>query len=360
MSASTSETEVLAPRSIAQVASGHAGPGDAAMMAEPVIIRYDSTFRKVLSASVFPGMMVVSMTAYFWLVDRGFWPPLVILGVSFVAMIVLTILEIVHPHSRYWVPHGHDVRADAIHMFTSELLPYHLYQLLFNGLLVATADKISAVLGFDPWPHDWPLLVQLALLLILMEFSQTCFHRATHTFPFLWRLHAIHHTSPKLYWLASIRFHPLENWLAAMMMVTPVVLLGANIEVMLAFSMFINIFGTTQHANVSMTPTPLLNYIFAMPELHRWHHSKDMRCNYGGYLSIWDVVFGTRYMPETREQQPDNIGIEGSKYPKNWAGHILAPFRDQRRFYEGKAQEEKATSPSSNHRAPNNSTDEQC
>ncbi len=328
VSASTSETDVLSQGSAAPVDVTTDG-------AEPVIIRYHSTFRKVLSFTIFPGMMVSTMSLYFWLVGRGYWPPFVIFGISFVAMIVLTILEIVHPYSRHWVPHRHDVRADAIHMFTSELLPYHLYQFLFNGLLVAASRKLHARLGFDPWPHSWPILLQLVLLLVMMEFSQTSFHWATHRFPILWRIHAVHHSSPKLYWLASIRFHPLENWLAAMAMVTPVVLMGANIEVMMAFSMFINIFGTTQHANICMTPTPLFNYIFAMPELHRWHHSKDVRCNYGGYLSIWDVIFRTRYMPSGREQQPDNIGIQGmtEKFPKKWLGHMLAPFRKQSEFY---------------------------
>ncbi len=341
MSASTSETEVLTRRP-----STDGSSVEAATTVEPEIIRYHSTSRKVLSFVIFPTMIVVPMTVYFWLVGRGYWPPLVIFSVSFVAMVVLTILEIVHPYSRYWVPHGHDVRADAIHMFTSELVPYHLYQFMFNGLLVATSKKIMGGLGFEIWPHHWPILAQLALLLVMMEFSQTSFHWATHRFPILWRIHAVHHSSPKLYWLASIRFHPTENWLAAVCMVTPVVLLGANIEAMMAFSMFINVFGTTQHANICMTPTPLFNYIFAMPELHRWHHSKDIRCNYGGYLSIWDVVFRTRHMPKSREQQPDNIGIEGmtEKFPKGWAGQMLAPFRDQRELYETPAQQREQNS----------------
>jgi ornithine lipid hydroxylase len=340
MSASTSERAVRAQSFLVRGISGKPSPEVA-----PEIIRYHSTFRKVLSYLIFPAMIVVPMTTYFWFVNRGYWPPTVILCVSAGAMFILTILEIVHPYSRYWVPHGHDVRADAIHMFTSELLPYHLYQFLFNSVLVALSSKIMGALGFEIWPHHWPILVQLALLLICMEFSQTSFHRATHHFPILWRMHAVHHSSPKLYWLASIRFHPTENWLAAMCMVTPVVLLGANIEVMMAFSMFINVFGTTQHANVCMTPTPILNYIFAMPELHRWHHAKDVRCNFGGYLSIWDVIFRTRYMPSTREQQPDNIGIEGmtQKFPENWAGHMLVPFVDQRKLYDTAAETRDAT-----------------
>jgi ornithine lipid hydroxylase len=336
MSASTSETEVLVGSTVP-----HGRVGETATDREPEIIRYHSTFRKVLSFVIFPTMIVVPMTVYFWFVNRGYWPPFVIFGVSFVAMVVLTVLEIVHPYSRYWVPHGHDVRADAIHMFTSELVPYHLYQFLFNGLLVTASKKLMGALGFEIWPHHWPILVQLALLLVCMEFSQTSFHWATHRFPILWRMHAVHHSSPKLYWLASIRFHPTENFLAAICMVTPVVLLGANIEVMMAFSMFINVFGTTQHANICMTPTPLFNYIFAMPELHRWHHSKDVRCNYGGYLSIWDVIFRTRHMPKSREQQPDNIGIDGMKetFPKKWIGHMLVPFRSQRELYETSAHE---------------------
>jgi hypothetical protein len=76
---------------------------DPARMVEPTIIRYRSLSRKFLSFIVFPGMLAGSMASYFWLVRRGIWPPTAIFAVSVVGVILLTVLEIVHPHTRYWI-----------------------------------------------------------------------------------------------------------------------------------------------------------------------------------------------------------------------------------------------------------------
>ena len=73
-----------------------------------------------------------------------------------------------------------------------------------------------------------------------------------------------------------------------------------------------------------------LNWIFSMAELHRWHHSKTVReanSNYGQNLIIWDVVFGTRYLPADREP-PKEIGLADlPAYPMGWLAQQLAPFR---------------------------------
>ena len=49
-----------------------------------------------------------------------------------------------------------------------------------------------------------------------------------------------------------------------------------------------------------------------MTELHRWHHSKLMHesnHNYGGNLIVWDILFGTRWLPNDRDP-PEAIGME--------------------------------------------------
>ncbi len=49
--------------------------------------------------------------------------------------------------------------------------------------------------------------------------------------------------------------------------------------------------------------------------------------NYGGNLIVWDVVFGTRWLPEGREP-PINTGIEGLPgFPASYQGLMSAPFR---------------------------------
>jgi sterol desaturase/sphingolipid hydroxylase (fatty acid hydroxylase superfamily) len=62
--------------------------------------------------------------------------------------------------------------------------------------------------------------------------------------------------------------------------------------------------GIFQHANVQLRLGPL-NWFFSMAELHRWHHSRtveEANHNYGQTISVWDWVFGTRYLPAVAQK----------------------------------------------------------
>ena len=64
-----------------------------------------------------------------------------------------------------------------------------------------------------------------------------------------------------------------------------------------------------------------------------WHHSRtvfEANHNYGQTISIWDWVFGTRYLPRDREPS-ENIGLADlPAFPMTWWAQILSPFRWQR------------------------------
>jgi len=222
------------------------------------------------------------------------------------------------------------------------------------GSTVAALIVGSIPLGFAVWPTHWPLVAQLALAFAATELVQYTWHRSCHANSVLWRVHAAHHSAPRLTWLSSARFHPLEVITEYILVYTPLVVLGAPPVIIVMFTVATVTCSLLQHSNVALEMGPL-NWVFAGAELHRRHHAADpasQRANYGTILIVWDVVFGTRYMPRRREQQPDNIGIDGltEQFPKNWTGHMLAPFRDQRQFYETTGQREMATARSSNHR----------
>ena len=67
-----------------------------------------------------------------------------------------------------------------------------------------------------------------------------------------------------------------------------------------------------------------------MAELHRWHHSPIAEAanhNYGGNLIVWDIVFGTRWLPEGREP-PVRTGIEELPgFPGSYPALMSVPFR---------------------------------
>jgi sterol desaturase/sphingolipid hydroxylase (fatty acid hydroxylase superfamily) len=108
--------------------------------------------------------------------------------------------------------------------------------------------------------------------------------------------------------------------------VIPFILLGTNIETISMYLVFNTLHGLFQHSNIGIR-LGVLNYIFSMSELHRWHHSKkidESDRNFGNNLIIWDIVFGTFFYPKDRKVT--KIGLNNPDYPKSYTGQLLAPF----------------------------------
>ena len=109
-------------------------------------------------------------------------------------------------------------------------------------------------------------------------------------------------------------------------------MLGAPASVLALVNVFSAVHGSVKHANIPARIGPL-NWVFSMAELHRWHHSPvvaEANHNYGGNLILWDVVFGTRYLPADRKP-PSNVGLADApgypRYPSSYVGQFLAPLR---------------------------------
>jgi sterol desaturase/sphingolipid hydroxylase (fatty acid hydroxylase superfamily) len=66
--------------------------------------------------------------------------------------------------------------------------------------------------------------------------------------------------------------------------------------------------------------------VIATPVFHRWHHSRETEAldkNFAGLLPIWDILFGTYYMP--RDRWPENFGIH-EPMPGGFLAQIWEPF----------------------------------
>ncbi len=243
------------------------------------------------------------------------------LSVALGALAVMA-LERGFPHRRTWRATASTYRTDILYLVLVQMsLPVVLALLASLGLRSLVEHAPAGL-----WPHAWPLGVQAVLMIIIADGLRYWLHVAAHRYPTLWRLHAVHHSPGNLYWLNVARFHPLEKSLQYLLDTLPFVLVGVHQEVIALYLVFYALNGFLQHCNIELR-LGWLNYVVSGPELHRWHHSRlpaESAVNFGNNLIIWDLLFGTRFLPEHRTVR--DVGLLNRNYPESIGGQLKAPF----------------------------------
>ncbi len=247
-------------------------------------------------------------------------------------LLAVVVAEQIWPYRAAWGRAQGDLGTDVLHALVSGVGTARLVRPLVALVGVVVAGWLSDALGATLWPTAWPYLAQLALALVVAELPQYWVHRWQHEHDALWRLHATHHSAPRLYFLNAARFHPLDLGLLYFVGYLPLVALGCPSEVIMLFALFDAVFGMLQHSNIDVR-LGWLNRVFSMAEVHRWHHSRTVReanTNYGSNLMIWDLVFGTFFLPLDREP-PEQIGIaDMPDFPTGYLAQLASPFRWRR------------------------------
>ncbi len=179
--------------------------------------------------------------------------------------------------------------------------------------------------GFGPVARQ-PLWAVALEMLVLGDLVGYWTHRAFHG-KRLWKFHAVHHSSTELDWLSSVRLHPVNDVLSRLAQVAVLMLAGFPLTALAVYIPFLTLNAIFLHANVSWDYGPL-RYVISSPRFHRWHHTSQAEGqdrNFAGLLPLWDLLFGTFYMPEGR--QPERFGIAGEPVPETLWGQLAYPFR---------------------------------
>lgn len=179
--------------------------------------------------------------------------------------------------------------------------------------------------GFGPLAV-MPLWAQAIFFLVVSDFLTYWIHRGFHR-PAMWKYHAVHHSSEDLDWISAARFHPVNIFLGTVLVDVGLLLAGISPNVMLWVGPFTTATSAFVHANLNWTLGPF-KYVIAGPVFHRWHHTAADRggsSNFAGTFPIWDLMFGTWYMPEGK--LPDAYGIDDRSFPESFGAQMLYPFQ---------------------------------
>jgi len=263
-------------------------------------------------------IICVSITSYGYMNDQLLW----FFNLAYLTLILsLFLLERYIPHEPLWQKNDGQFWPDILHTLSSK----GSVQLLFAVLLLSGGAPLFSAGVF--WPVDWPIAAQIILGLVIAEFGLYWAHRLAHEVPLIWRVHAIHHSVKRLWFVNTGRFHILDALLSITFGLILLMLAGAPEVIVQWVSMITAFIGMLTHCNVNMR-FGVLSIIFNTPELHRWHHSKDLRegnKNYGENLMLWDWLFGTYYRKK-HLRPPQDIGLRSGSMPSSFGKQLLYPF----------------------------------
>jgi sterol desaturase/sphingolipid hydroxylase (fatty acid hydroxylase superfamily) len=233
-------------------------------------------------------------------------------------------IERLRPYRRTWTPSAADLVDDGAFMIVVQIL----LPLALGWIAVWLSQRLLSGSGFvlAIWPAQCPIWAQVLLKIATGDLLRYWLHRWSHEYPVLWRLHAVHHHSTKLYSVNVFRFHPADKTLQFLCDSLPFIVLGVGPTVLAYYFVVYATSGFFQHCNCDLR-LGWLNYLVSGPELHRWHHSQlieESNHNYAHTFIVWDLLFGTYYWP--RGAHVGRLGLLDENYPARFGGQLLAPF----------------------------------
>lgn len=290
---------------------------------------HSGALRSLVARLAYPVIMLSALAIHYVSTFNGVNIYLATYMPVLLAAVLISYLEIKLPYRPQWRPSANEAKDDAGYMLLVQiLLPRFLGFLVVMVSANVYSSNVSQQTKFIStlWPHNSSVAFQAMLMLLFADFLRYWLHRLSHACKPLWKLHEVHHSPKKLYWMNVGRFHPLEKGLQYVFDALPFIVLGVSQEVLALYFVFYAINGFFQHCNIDLR-LGILNYVVSGPELHRWHHSKhidESDNNFGNNLIIWDWLFSTRYLPKNRSVE--TLGVLNDNYPSSLFQQLASPF----------------------------------
>jgi sterol desaturase/sphingolipid hydroxylase (fatty acid hydroxylase superfamily) len=234
-------------------------------------------------------------------------------------------------------------RADVLYTLFHRLGIFHgLVFIALSGFFFGV-DSILHDFRFDRlnveswWPGVTSIpAISFLIYLILLDFVDYLYHRASHVFNWWWQLHALHHSQTVMTAWSDNRNHILDDIMRAVVMSFVALMFGVSpgqFILLIALSEFLQ---SWQHANIKTHLGPA-KYLLVSPMFHRMHHAVGYGheakgkpgvlggCNFGVLFPWWDMLFRTAIFP--KEVYPTgvrNLTVSQNILTQQWQGLVHA------------------------------------
>lgn len=231
-----------------------------------------------------------------------------------------------------------------------------LIPLIFGAKTIAFSVNKFLYFQFDFFETNFFSYSQIVFLytlalFVVSDFTRYWLHRLMHTIPLLWEFHKIHHSAKVLTPATFYRVHFVENLLfgfrysLSIGFVTGVFIyfFGAMIDIYMVIGVNVVLFAFSllgsnlRHSHVPISYGKFLEKWFISPKQHQVHHSKKyFNKNYGGYIAIWDRIFGTLKLSSEVKTMKFGLKKEQMKDYDSISKLLITPFTNLLKKYTRK------------------------
>jgi sterol desaturase/sphingolipid hydroxylase (fatty acid hydroxylase superfamily) len=180
-----------------------------------------------------------------------------------------------------------------------------------------------------------PRWLEVALAVVLLDYTLYLWHVVSHRAPFLWRFHVAHHVDLDLDASTAFRFHFGELTLATGWRAAQITLIGVSPLALSVWQTLLLLSITFHHSNVRLPVETerRLNRFIVTPRMHGIHHSvvrEETDSNWSSGLTLWDWLHGTLRLNVPQDEI--TIGVPAYREPSEVElGEVLKlPFVAQR------------------------------
>jgi len=178
------------------------------------------------------------------------------------------------------------------------------------ALYIATGlIESPGLLGRSPFDFTTSLIVTL----VALELVGYGWHRVSHSVPFIWRMHRVHHSDPDIDVTTTLRHHPLEVALSNLVTLPVVLLLGPEPQVMMVVGAITALLDAISHGNLNLGALDRpISLLIVTPGFHCVHHSADLPytdSNFSNNFPLCDYLFGTAKRWNAQEIKTRQFGL---------------------------------------------------
>jgi lathosterol oxidase len=140
-------------------------------------------------------------------------------------------------------------------------------------------------------------------------------------------IHAVHHSSRDLDWLAGSRLHLVDVIVTRGLGFVPLFVLGFEPGPLYTYLVFVSLHAVFIHANVSWRFPRWVEEMLVTPRYHHWHHAIEVEArdrNFAVHFPWIDRLFGTWYAPTGR--WPSAYGLADEAVPGGYLAQLIYPF----------------------------------